>query len=129
MLKLKLNPSLGVPIYRQVMEGIREMIAAKVLLPGDRLPSIRELSSELRINPSSAVKAYNELKHAGVIQLDHGRGTFVSASPEVVIQSRDELLSADLQALLDRAAARGFSDKQVVKALAELVAQRRGAKQ
>ena len=103
MIRLRLNPSLGVPIYRQVMDGIREVIASQVLKPGDRLPSIRELSGELRINPSSAVKAYNELKHAGVIVLDQGRGTFVSSSPNVVVESRDVLLRADLEGLLSRA--------------------------
>ncbi len=126
MLNLKLNPSLGIPIYRQVMNGIKEMIASEVLEPGDRLPSIRELSSELRINPSSAVKAYNELKHARVINLDHGRGTFVSENPDVVVQSRDELLNTDLEALLDRAETRGFSRNQVVKALTGLIARRKG---
>lgn len=128
MFNLKLNPSLGVPIYRQLMNGIREMIAAKVLMPGDRLPSIRQLASELRINPSSAVKAYNELFHAGVIYLDQGRGTFVSDNPQVVVQSRERLLRADLEALLDRAEARGFSGRQVVRALTALAANRTGAK-
>ena len=128
MLSLKLNPSLGIPIYRQVMDGIRERIAARVLVPGDRLPSIRELSTELRINPSSAVKAYSELKHAGIIHLDHGRGTFVSDNPEIVTQSREALLSADLEAVLDRAEAWGFSGKQVARALQGLIVRRQGAK-
>lgn len=128
MLKLKLNPSLGVPIYRQVMDGIREMIAAGVLKPGDRLPSIRELSSELRINPSSAVKAYSELNHAGVIVLDHGRGTFVSASPNIVVESRDDLLRADLEGVLSRATSRGFVPSEVVKALKQLIAERNGGR-
>ncbi len=126
MIKLRLNPTLGIPIYRQVMDSIKEMVAARVLKPGDRLPSIRELSGELRINPSSAVKAYNELKHAGVIQLDHGRGTFISDNPDVVVQSRDELLRADLESLMARAETRGFSAKDVVRVLKQVVAARQG---
>ncbi len=77
MQRLQLNPTLGIPIYRQVMDQIREQIAAGKLRPGDQLPSIRELSTELRINPTSAVKAYNELRHLGLIVQDQGRGTFV----------------------------------------------------
>ena len=122
---LKLNASLGVPIYRQVMDGIREMIAAGVLKPGDRLPSIRELAGAMRINPSSAVKAYNELKHAGVIVLDQGRGTFVAERPGLVAENREALLRADLEALLVRARARGFSEQQVARALKAMVAERK----
>ncbi|MDD9942421.1 MAG: GntR family transcriptional regulator [Myxococcales bacterium] len=122
---LKLNASLGVPIYRQVMDGIREMIAAGVLKPGDRLPSIRELAGGMRINPSSAVKAYNELKHAGVIVLDQGRGTFVAERPGLVAENREALLRADLEALLVRARARGFSEQQVARALKAMVAERK----
>jgi len=116
-IKLKLNPSLGVPIYRQLMDGIRELIASGVLKPGGRLPSIRELASSLRINPASAVTAYNELRHEGVIYQDQGRGTFVSERPAVVKKTRDALLAEDLDALLLRAEARGFSSQQVLKAL------------
>jgi GntR family transcriptional regulator len=128
VVRLKLNPSLGLPIYRQVMDGIREMIAAEVLKPGDRLPSIRELSSELQINPSSAVKAYRELKHAGVILLDHGRGTFVSHSPDVVVRSREVLLRVDLQGLLSRAESRGLTSNEVVGALRDMIAKRSGGR-
>lgn len=126
MVKLKLNPGLGVPIYRQIMDGIRDMIATGALKPGDRLWSIREISGELRINPSSAVKAYTELQHAGVIVLDHGRGTFVSQNPDVLLKTRDELLKNDLQALLDRAQARGFAAKDVVRHLKQLVEHQKG---
>jgi GntR family transcriptional regulator len=120
---LKLNAALGLPIYRQIVDGVREMIAAGTLHPGDRLPSIRELSTELRINPSSAVKAYAELQHAGVIVLDHGRGTFVSNTPDVARASRDLLLTNELQAVLSRARAWGFSSDQVLKALRRAISE------
>ena len=122
---LEINPSLGVPIYRQVVDGIREMIAAGQLHPGDQLPSIRELSRQLRINPSSCVKAYNHLRDAGLIEGDQGRGTFVANQPNLAAQSRDLLLERDLQALLHRARARGSSDKAVLAALKALIDQRK----
>ena len=67
----------GLPLYRQIVDGIKELIAVGTLGPGDQLPSIRELATQLRINPSSAVKAYDELRHDEVIDMDQGRGTFV----------------------------------------------------
>jgi GntR family transcriptional regulator len=122
---LEINPTLGVPIYRQIVDGIREMIAADQLRPGDQLPSIRELSRQLRINPSSCVKAYNHLRDAGLIEGDQGRGTFVADQPNLAAQSRDVLLERDLQALLHRARARGSSDKAVMAALKALIDQRK----
>jgi GntR family transcriptional regulator len=124
--KISLNPTLGVPLYRQIVERTKEMIAAGVLKPGDKLPSIRELASALRINPSSAVKAYSELQHAGIIQLDQGRGTFVSDNQQVVEHSRDELLQKDLTELLIRAESRGFSPKDVERALKQAIAAQKG---
>jgi GntR family transcriptional regulator len=119
--RLKLNPSAGIPIYRQIMDGIRDLVAAGVLAPGERLPSIRELASELRINPASAVKAYNELRHEGLIESGQGRGTFVSRNPKVVAASREALLAEELEALLLRAEARGLSAQEVIDALAARV--------
>src|SRR5689334_20515387 len=97
--QLALNPALPIPIYRQIMEGIRALVAAGRLRPGAQLPSIRELCAELRINPASAVKAYNELRYEGLIELDQGRGTFVrhDAKPAA---SREALLQTELEALL-----------------------------
>ena len=127
-IRLKLNPSAPVPIYRQIMDGIRDLVAAELLAPGDRLPSIRELAGELRINPASAVKAYNELRNEGLIDSDQGRGTFVSRTPKVVTATREALLQEDLDALLLRAEARGFGPSEVMKALAARVRQREDEK-
>ena len=117
LLSLDLNPTLGVPIYRQIMEAVRGQIAAGLLKPGDRLPSIRELATHLRINPASAVKAYSELQHAGVISLDQGRGTFVSERSTVVAETRHALLTKEVQALLQRARSLGFGDDEILDAL------------
>ena len=116
-LPLELNPALGVPIYRQVMEGIRRMIAGGLLKPGDRLPSIRDLSVRLRINPSSAVKAYDELQHLGVISLDHGRGTFVADDRTLAAKSRAAVLDQELDRLIQAAKAMGLEADEVADRL------------
>lgn len=117
MLPIQLNPSLGIPIYRQIMDAIRGLIASGTLKPGDKLPSLRELASQLRINPSSAVKAYSELQHAGVISLDQGRGTFVSQKPGLALQSRQNILENDLRALLLKAQSLGFDAREIARAM------------
>ena len=95
----------------------RFVVAAGVLCPGERLPSIRELAGQLRINPASAVKTYHELRHEGLIDSDQGRGTFVSREPGVAAATREALLQDDLDALLLRAEARGFRLDEVMDAL------------
>ena len=123
--RLELNPSLGVPIYRQIMDGIRDLIASGVLQPGDQLPSIREIASELRINPASAVKAYGELRHGGLIQIEKGRGTFVARRPAVVRETRQQLLKRDLDDVVARAKARGFTEEQILDAVGRALRKRR----
>ena len=78
MLHLQIDPHSGVPLYRQVMDRFRYYVGCGVLKKGDRLPSIRDLSRRLAINPSTVVKAYTELQHEGLIEMKHGRGVFVS---------------------------------------------------
>src|ERR1041384_1839500 len=73
------NPSLGVPIYLQLMEQVKHAVETGALRPGDQLPGIRPLAEELVINPNTVAKAYRELEHEGVIELRHGAGAFVAA--------------------------------------------------
>jgi GntR family transcriptional regulator len=80
MLHFQLNVHSGVPVYRQLMDQIGHYVAAGALVPGDQLPSIRELAKTLAVNPTTIVKAYGELEHAGMIEMRHGRGAFVAAS-------------------------------------------------
>src|SRR6266568_7633697 len=75
------NPSLGVPIYLQLMEQVKHAIETGALHPGDQLPGIRPLAEELVMNPNTVAKAYRELEREGVIDLRHGSGAFVSRNP------------------------------------------------
>ncbi len=65
-------------IYEQVVENIKELIIRGVLKPHDKLPSVRDLSRQLVINPNTAAKAYRELEALGFIYTESGLGTFVS---------------------------------------------------
>jgi GntR family transcriptional regulator len=75
---LQIDPHSGLPVYRQIMDQVRYYVASGVLQPGDQLPSIRELANKLAVNPTTIVKAYSELEHAGVIEMRHGKGVFVA---------------------------------------------------
>lgn len=77
------------PITRQVVEQIQWQIVSGRLQPGDRLPSIRELSKQLKVNPTTVTRIYSELTHTGVITSRQGQGAFVAES--AVRLSRDEV--------------------------------------
>jgi GntR family transcriptional regulator len=73
------NPSLGLPLYRQLMDQVRRQIAVGRLAPGDFLPSTRQMSQQLEINSMTVSKAYSLLERDGVVELVRGQGMRVLA--------------------------------------------------
>ena len=108
------NPSLGVPIYIQLMEQVKHAIETGALRAGEQLPGIRPLAEELVINPNTVAKAYRELEHEGVIELRHGAGAFVSAQAHGQ-KVADRLRGAQpvVTAAIERQRARGLSDEEI----------------
>ena len=76
-----INPSDAAPIWRQIEEGMRRMIALGTLAPGDVVPSVRDLARDLRVNPNTVARAYQRLTDAGVFAVRRGEGTFVAEQP------------------------------------------------
>ena len=74
---IHLNYRDGRPIYVQIVDGLRGQIQARILLPGEQLPSVRELAAELAINPNTIQRAYRELEAQGWIATVPGKGCFV----------------------------------------------------
>jgi GntR family transcriptional regulator len=78
-LDLLIDPASAVPIYAQVVEQIRRLVAAGGLVAGDKLLSVRDLAASLRINRNTAAKAYQLLETQGVLETRAGQGTFIAA--------------------------------------------------
>lgn len=76
------------PIYTQITDGFREQIAAGVLQPGEKLPSVRELAASLAINPNTIQRSYRQLEADGWIATVPGKGCFVSNSEKATDQER-----------------------------------------
>ena len=91
---IHLNYRDGRPIYVQIVDGLRGQIQARILLPGEQLPSVRELAAELAINPNTIQRAYRELEMGGWIASVHGKGSFVCGVPSEAVFS-DELAAFD----------------------------------
>ena len=81
------------PIYAQIIDGIKEQITVGILRTGDKLPSVRELASELAINPNTIQRSYRSLESDGWIVTVPGKGCFVSANGNCQEQERQKLLA------------------------------------
>ncbi|MHB0937744.1 MAG: GntR family transcriptional regulator [Armatimonadota bacterium] len=77
-MRFTVDTTSAIPIYAQLITGVKHAIAAGVLRAGDALPSLRELAGELRVNPLTVARAYRELEAMGIITTGHGRGSFIS---------------------------------------------------
>ncbi len=113
---LQLNPHSGEPIYRQIVEAIKFQIASGRLAEGEQLPSVRAMAGDLKINMRTVVKAYDELSHAGVVVLQHGKGAFVTAPQRgLTMGTRRREIVELAKRLLAEAASMGASSDEVVE--------------
>ena len=113
-----------VPIYRQLIDQVRGAVARGRVQPGDRLPSVRQLSRELVVNPNTIAKAYTELEREGVLNTRRGLGVFI-AKPQAELSTkvRKERLLAALDLFLTEAVHLGFTAEEVTAALAKQIEQ------
>ena len=81
---ITLNPRDPRPLWHQIEEGVRNLVAAGALAPGAPVPSVRELARDLTVNPATIAKAYQRLCDAGVLETRRGEGTFVAAGPPLL---------------------------------------------
>src|SRR6476660_1875697 len=81
MRALNVDPSDSTPIWSQIEEGLRRLVASSALPAGAAVPSVRDLAKELRVNPATVAKAYQRLADAGVLTVRRGEGTYVADAP------------------------------------------------
>ena len=112
---IQLNYRDSKPIYEQIKEGLRRLVITGAIAKDDKLPSVRELASELAINPNTIQRAYRELETEGYIYTVSGKGSFAAEQSDVngrmneaLLKEFDEIvrellyLSGDKEALIRR---------------------------
>jgi GntR family transcriptional regulator len=103
-MQLHISPSDGVPIYLQIVNQVKYLVAAGRLAPGAELPPIRVLAEQLVVNPNTVARAYRELERAGVVTTRRTAGTYVSdAGSPLARRERLKILSERIDALLAEA--------------------------
>ena len=119
-MEIRLSTSDGVPVYRQIVNQVKYLVASGRLRPGQALPTIRALAEKLVINPNTVVHAYAELENEGLVVRRHGSGTYVAEDPTRLSSPAGRAaLSAKVDSLLADAAHLNTSVEEVIRLVCE----------
>jgi GntR family transcriptional regulator len=117
----RLDAHSGVPVYRQLIDQVQAAIASGVLNTGDQLPTVRQVAVGLTINPNTVSRAYREMEIRGLLDTQHGTGTFVAdRKVEYSRNERERMLGQLVGEFVSRAGAAGFTLRQLMRGLQEL---------
>ncbi len=117
-LDFTLDPKSGVPYYKQIILQVELAIADGRLEKGEQLPTVRGLAVDLRINPNTVGKAYNEMEIRGIVATQQGTGTFISGKKVKLDElEREKVLEQILRPLLIKAGSYGFTLNEIIRAL------------
>jgi GntR family transcriptional regulator len=120
-MNLEIDFRSGIPIYLQVVERIKERLASGQLKPGDQLPTVRSLASDLRVNFNTVARAYRIMDEAGIISTQQGRGTYIleMPPPEIIGSMREKALEDLTQRFIADAERLGAAPDAISKILNE----------
>ena len=127
MRALRIDPSDAAPIWSQIEEGLRRLVASGALAAGHVVPSVRDLARDLSINPATVAKAYQRLCEAGVLSVRRGDGTYVAdAPPSLSRAERARLLRQGAARYASLAATAGASVEEAAAELSAAFGELRG---
>ena len=115
MIEIQLDETTQTPVYKQIVEQVRQLIAANRLQPGEHLPTVRQLAHSLHINPGTVVRAYLELEQERIVVSRRGGGTIVSsrANDPQVSMLRQRRLSGIVSSDILEALSLGYSPEEL----------------
>ena len=109
------------PIYLQIVERVSLDIVAGKYLPGDKLPSVRDLAAEAGVNPNTMQKALSELERNGLVHSLRTSGRFITEDKDMIEQMREELATTQIQEFLDKMHQMGFDQKKVIQLIEKML--------
>ena len=109
------------PIYLQIVERVSLDIVAGKYLPGDKLPSVRDLAAEAGVNPNTMQKALSELERNGLVHSLRTSGRFITENKDMIEQMREELATTQIQEFLDKMRQMGFEQKKVIQLIEKML--------
>jgi GntR family transcriptional regulator len=118
----RLDPRSGIAPYRQLVDQVRQAVEMGRLRGGDQLPSVRDVVTQVTINPNTVHRAYRELEHLGLAEGRLGLGTFITQNPEVHnTEAGNAELSRQLQLWAQRARTVGLNDDDMLELLRRIL--------
>ena len=119
-MEFRIDPTSRVPIYRQLCHQVSEAVARGKLQPEERLPSVRELSRTLVVNPNTMARVYTELEREGLIHTRPGLGVYVARpAAELTKRVRRDRMVTMIDAMLTEAVHLAFSEAEVLSLVSE----------
>ena len=119
-MQVHISPNDGVPIYLQIVNQVKYLVASGRLAPGEEIPPIRVLAQQLLVNPNTVARAYLELERAGIVAKRQGSGTYVSdAGSPLARRERMKILTQRADAILAEAQHLNVGLEEVLKLLRE----------
>ncbi len=109
---ININPELKVPIYQQIVDAVRVAIKKEILLSGQKLPTVQQMTDQLGIARGTVKRAYDELEHIGLIEKVQGRGTFVSYNHDNSANRKEKAMSA-IGKMIDYLEDMGLSPQEI----------------
>jgi len=119
---LRINPRSGYPVYLQLLEQIRRAIGIGILKPGEKLPTVKQLSAELIVNPATVSRAIRELEHLGLVESLPGRGTYVTGGDGAAAQANEQTVAERIDAVVREARALQLPASQLEDSLRDAIA-------
>lgn len=104
----------NLPIYVQIMNLIKKRVISGELKGGDKLASVRELSTELKVNPNTIQRSYQELERENLVFTQRGMGTFVTEDMEVIRDLKKNMASNMIKSFITEMKSLGYSPKEIV---------------
>ena len=109
------------PIYLQLMDRLKSDIISGRYLPGDRLPSVRELATDAAVNPNTMQKALSELEREGLVFARRTSGRFITEDKEMLKKMKKDLARENIKAFLEAMSRLGFDKKEALELLEEIL--------
>ncbi len=114
-LHLHVDPGNGLPVYLQIVDQVRRAVAIGILKPGEQLPTVKQLSSDLVVNPATVSRALRELEHLEIVRSVSGRGCYVrdDAARGVAKTGARDIVSASIDAAIREARSLGVDESDL----------------
>jgi len=106
-----------VPIYEQIIEQLETFVLKGILDVGDQIPSVRNLSIQLSINPNTIQKAYSELVRTGIIDTVPGRGSFIAKEAKANLRNLQGNQLKELSNIVEKLALAGISKEEIIESI------------